>query len=117
MIILVKNAIKSVSDDYVRVAVDIGANRWQILSRVLVPGALPQIWDAIAVCVGIMWTYIVLAEYINGSENQLGLGYLLFLSGRANEPGKVFGILIIIAVISSLTDWLFGLFRRQFLNW
>ena len=61
----------------VRVGLDIGANRWQIMRRVLLPGALPQIWDAIAVCNGIMWTYIVLAEYINSTEENLGLGYLL----------------------------------------
>ena len=82
MIILVKNAVANVNEDYVRVAVDIGANRWQIIWRVILPGALPQIWEAIAVCNGIMWTYIVLAEYLNANEENLGLGYLLFMGGR-----------------------------------
>jgi NitT/TauT family transport system permease protein len=117
MIILVKNSVHSVPEDYVRVALDIGANRWQTIWRVLLPGALPQIWDAIAVCSGIMWTYIVLAEYINASEDQLGLGYLLSIGSRTQDPGKVFGALILIAVISSVTDWLLLAFRRRFLNW
>ena len=52
MIILVRNAVQSVNEDYIRVALDIGANRWQMVWRVLLPGALPQIWDAIAVCNG-----------------------------------------------------------------
>src|SRR5438876_7157468 len=50
MIILVRNAVASVNEDYVRVALDIGARRSQVIWRVLLPGALPQIWDAIAVC-------------------------------------------------------------------
>ena len=33
MVIMVKNAILSVSEDYIRVALDIGANRWQMVSR------------------------------------------------------------------------------------
>jgi NitT/TauT family transport system permease protein len=117
MIIMVKNAVLGVTEDYIRVALDVGANRWQVVSRVLVPGALPKIWDAVAVCNGIMWTYIVLAEFINSSAQDLGLGYLLFLGGRTQEPGKVFGTLIIIAMISSLTDFLLLIIRRRFLNW
>ena len=117
MIILVKNAVQSVPDDYLRVATDIGATPWQMVSRVLLPGALPQIWDAIAVCNGIMWTYIVLAEFINGNEEQLGLGYLLQIGTRTNESGSVFAVLIVIAIISSLTDWLFSLVRRRYLRW
>ena len=117
MVILVKNAIKSVNEDYVRVGLDIGANRWQIMCKVLLPGALPQIWDAIAVCNGIMWTYIVLAEYINSNEENLGLGYLLNIGSHANESGQVFGALIVIALISTATDWCLQTVRRRYLNW
>jgi NitT/TauT family transport system permease protein len=117
MIILVKNAVLSVNEEYLRVALDIGANRWQTISRILLPAALPQIWEAIAVCNGIMWTYIVLAEFINSNEEQLGLGYLLYTSSRHQEPGGVFAVLILIGLISSLTDWLLHSVRTRFLNW
>jgi NitT/TauT family transport system permease protein len=117
MIILTKNAVQSVNEDYLRVALDIGANRTQTLWRVVLPGALPQIWDAIAVCNGIMWTYIVLAEFINSNEEQLGLGYLLNIGSRTQESGKVFATLILIALISSLTDWILQATRKRLLNW
>jgi ABC-type nitrate/sulfonate/bicarbonate transport system permease component len=117
MIILVKSAMQSVSEQYLRVAFDIGAKPMQVILRVLLPGALPQIWDAIAVCNGIMWTYIVLAEFINSNEQQLGLGYLLYMGTRLQESGKVFATLILIALISSMTDWALQSVRRRFLNW
>jgi ABC-type nitrate/sulfonate/bicarbonate transport system permease component len=120
IIILVKNAFLDVNEEYLRVAQDIGANRWQVISRVLLPGALPQIWDAIIVCNGIMWTYIVLAESLNSNVNSpqnLGLGALLIVASRANESGQVFGTLIVIALISSLTDWLLQSVRRRFFFW
>jgi len=119
MIILVKNAVANVNEEYVRVALDIGANRWQIIRRVLLPGALPQIWDAVAVCLGIMWTYIILAEIINSSEANLGVGYLLQTGARlgGNSSGKVFGMLIVVALISTLTDYAMQLIRRRFINW
>lgn len=117
MTILVKNAVLSVREEYVRVAVDLGADKWRLISRVLVPGALPQIWEGIAVCNGIMWTYIVLAEYINSNEENLGLGFLLSISSRQNESGQVFAVLVLIALISSLSDWLFQYVRKRYFHW
>ncbi|HEY3268470.1 MAG TPA: ABC transporter permease subunit [Armatimonadota bacterium] len=117
MIILVKNAVTSVNEDFVKVALDLGASRWQITRRVILPAALPQIWDAIAVCNGIMWTYIVLAEFINSNQEQLGLGYLLQIGSRTQESGEVFATLIVIALISSTTDWLFQTVRKRYLAW
>lgn len=119
MIILVKNAILNVNEEYLRVALDLGANRWQMIWRVLLPGAVPQIWDAIAVCSGIMWTYIILAEFINSSPGNLGVGYLLFTMSRlgGNGAGKVFGMIIVIALISSLTDFLLQFVRKKLFNW
>lgn len=117
MILLVRSAVLNVSEDYIKVAYDIGANPAQTIRKVLLPGALPQIWDAIAVCSGIMWTYIVLAEYINGNEEQLGLGYLLNIGSRTQDSGKVFGVLLLVALISALTDYGLGWIRRRYLNW
>ncbi len=117
MVVLVKNAVASVREEYVRVAMDMGANQGQILTKVLVPGALPQIWEAIAVCNGIMWTYIVLAEYINSNEQQIGLGYLLNIGSRTQDSGKVFATLILIGLVSTTTDWIMQTVKKRFFAW
>lgn len=117
MIVMVRNAVQNVSQDYVNVAVDIGANRGQLIRKVLLPGALPSIWEAVAVCNAIMWTYIVLAEFINNSEEQIGLGYLLYVGSRTQDSGKVFSTLALVGVISALTDWGFLSIRRRLFPW
>jgi NitT/TauT family transport system permease protein len=117
MIVLVRNAIQTVGQEYVNVAIDIGASRGQLIRKVLLPGALPSIWEAIAVCNAIMWTYIVLAEFINNSEEQIGLGYLLYVGSRTQDSGKVFATLAIVGIISALTDWAFLSARRKFFPW
>jgi NitT/TauT family transport system permease protein len=117
MIILVRSAVLSVNEDYLKVALDIGASRSQIIWRVLLPGSLPAIWDAIAVCSGIMWTYIVLAEFINNNQEQMGLGYLLYIGSRTQESAQVFSTLVLVAVISSLSDWIMQTVRRRYLSW
>jgi NitT/TauT family transport system permease protein len=117
MILLVKNAVTAVGSEYVDVARDLGASESQIVTRVLLPGALPRIWDAISVSNSIMWTYIVLAEFINSSEDQLGLGYLLYIGSRTQDSGKVFAALLIIAIIASTTDFVLHTVRRRYLDW
>lgn len=117
MIVLVKGAVQNVRDDYVKVAIDIGATPAQTLWRVLLPASLPTIWDAIAVCNGIMWTYIVLAEYMANSEEGAGLGYMIFYGTRENNTGSVYAALILIAVVCTLSDWILQLIRRRFFNW
>lgn len=117
MVLMVRNAVAGVPGEYVAVALDLGARRHQLIWQVLLPGALPRLWEAIIVCNGIMWTYIVLAEFINSNEQQLGLGYLLQIGSRTSSPGKVFGAVILIALISSLTDYALQAVRRSFFNW
>jgi ABC-type nitrate/sulfonate/bicarbonate transport system permease component len=117
MIVLVKGAVQNVRDDYVKVAIDIGATPSQTLWKVLLPAALPTIWDAVAVCNGIMWTYIVLAEYIANSQEGAGLGNMIYYGGRTNESGPVYAALILIAVVCTLSDWLLQWVRRSFFNW
>ena len=117
MVIMVRNAVAAVPEDFVRVALDLGANRRQMLWKVLLPGSVPRIWEAIAVCNGIMWTYIVLAEFMNSNQELLGLGYLLQIGFRTVQPGEIFASLALIAVISAFTDFLLQAVRKRFLDW
>jgi NitT/TauT family transport system permease protein len=117
MILMVRNAVTGVPDEYIGVALDLGAKRHQLIWQVLLPGALPRIWEAVIVCNGIMWTYIVLAEFINSNEEQLGLGFLLQIGNHTFNPGKVFGALILIALISSVTDFALQAVRRRWFRW
>jgi len=94
-----------------------GAKGGQILRKILIPAALPQIWEAIIICNGIMWTYIVLAEYINSNQDQIGLGYLLQIGSRTFQSGQVYGTLILIGAIAYLTDWMLKAVQRRFFSW
>ena len=48
---------------------------------------------------------------------KLVMGDLLKLGSRTQDPGKVFGMLIVIAAISALTDYGLQMFRRHYLDW
>ncbi len=58
-------AVLAVPERYVDTAKTLGANQWQIVTRVLLPLALPDIYRAVRVLIGMAFGYIMLAELIN----------------------------------------------------
>src|SRR4029077_14923324 len=72
-------AIAGVPDRYVETAQTLGATTVQIVGKVLVALALPDIYNSLRHLFGLAFGYIMLAELINAEH---GLGYLLMTSQR-----------------------------------
>ncbi len=100
---LVAKAIDGVPDVYLRTAYTLGASRFQVVTRVLVPIALPDIWHAMRLAFGVGWSYLVLAEVVVKSG---GLGDLIDTARRRAMSGRVYLVIIIITIIAWLADLL-----------
>jgi len=71
------HGISMVSSIYIGAARTMGASRWQILTRIMVPGSLPSIFNGIRIGFGVGWMCIVAAEFVGG---KLGIGYYIWSS-------------------------------------
>ena len=98
---LVVKAIDAVPEVYLRTASTLGATRWQIIQRVLVPVAVPDIWHSMRLAFGVGWTYLVLAEVIVLVD---GLGYLIEISRRRGPREHIYLTIIVISLISWIAD-------------
>jgi NitT/TauT family transport system permease protein len=98
-------AITSVPDRYVETAQTLGATSLQIVRKVLVALALPDIYNSLRHLFGLAFGYIMLAELINA---QHGLGYLLMTSQRRGMSEHIILVLIIIGLLA------FGIDRLLF---
>ena len=102
-------AITSVPDRYVETAQTLGASSSQIVRKVLVALALPDIYNSLRHLFGLAFGYIMLAELINA---QYGLGYLLMTSQRRGLSEHIILILIIIGLLAFGIDRLLFWFQR-----
>lgn len=98
---VVVTAIRAVPDELVQTALTLGATRAQVIRTVLVPAALPDIFDSFRVMNAISWTYVILAEFVNA---RTGLGYMIQLAGSHLKTAQVFSGILVIGFIGLLTD-------------
>ena len=77
------SAIASVPDRYIRNRADARRVRMADHSKVLVPLALPEIYNGLRHLFGLAFGYIMLAEVVN---TEYGLGQLLMDSQRQSIP-------------------------------
>jgi ABC-type nitrate/sulfonate/bicarbonate transport system permease component len=102
-------AIAGVPDRYVETAQTLGATSLQIVRKVLVALAIPEIYNSLRHLFGLAFGYIMLAELINA---QHGLGYLLMTSQRRGLSEHIILILLIIGALAYGIDRVLFWFQR-----
>jgi ABC-type nitrate/sulfonate/bicarbonate transport system permease component len=111
---LVRDAIRSVPEQYLVAAKDIGATQFECITKVLVPLAMPRIMDAVIVGVSVSWTYITVAEYVNAQE---GLGQMIANAKRLVAMDQVFAGIIVIIAVALLTYQTLMWLKGRFFKW
>lgn len=103
-------AVSSVPQRYVETAETLGASRWQIVYKVLVPLALPDIITSLRFQFGLAFGYLVLVE-TTGIIGE-GLGGMFNISYQRGEIGHVWALLFVVAIIAFLIDFTVRYFQR-----
>jgi NitT/TauT family transport system permease protein len=111
---VVVSAIRTVPEELVQTSLTLGASRWQVVRTVLLPAALPEIFDSFRVMNAIAWTYVILAEAINPGG---GLGYMVDLAYRHQKASWSFAGLLVIGGIGLLTDFVIRMLGSWLFRW
>src|ERR1035437_8706967 len=111
---VVVSAIRAVPEELVQTSLTLGASRWQAVRTVLLPYALPEIFDSFRVMNAISWTYVILAEAVNPEH---GLGYMVELARTHQKASWSFAGLLVIGGIGLLTDFIIRTVSRILFRW
>jgi NitT/TauT family transport system permease protein len=74
IVINVVGGARSIDARYVQSAYAMGASRWTLFRRIILPATLPSIIVGAAVGMGITWEVVVAAEMISGGGSSMGHG-------------------------------------------
>ncbi len=107
------NSIVEVSGRYVDTAYTLGAGRWQIILKVLVPLAMPSIFNSLRLLFGLAFGYIMLAEQIKFGAEAGGLGDIINVSQRRQQWEDILLVLMIIPLVALAVDRILFWIQRQ----
>ena len=114
LVLMVAVVAKNVHKDLLETAYTLGAKRFQMIRKVLLPASLPGIVDTLRIIVGWAWTYIIVAELVASAS---GIGYMIISSQRMLRTGNIiFGILTI-GMLGLLTDFFFKWLYNKLFPW
>lgn len=107
------NAIADISDRYIDTAYTLGASRRQIILKVLMPLAMPRIFNSLRLLFGLAFGYIMLAEVVQ-TDNAFGLGGIINMAqGRGGQRTYILLILMIIPLVALAIDRLLYALQRD----
>jgi NitT/TauT family transport system permease protein len=96
--------VRSVPEMYLRASSNFGLSRRMVLTRVVLPSALPHFVVGLRIALGVAWLVLVAAEMVAVNS---GLGYLIIDSRNAGKRyDLVVGGMLLIGVIGLLLDQL-----------
>jgi NitT/TauT family transport system permease protein len=109
-VLMFMDNVKAVPKDFVNLGRTLEMPEWRILQRIVVPSAMPAIWDTLRITLGWAWTWLVVAELIAANS---GLGYRITLGQRFFQTDLIFGYLLILGTLGLATDQLMKFAGRK----
>ncbi|WP_411962143.1 ABC transporter permease [Mesorhizobium sp. CA4] len=100
-VLMIMDNVKRVPTDFVGLGRTLGLPDRKILTRIVVPSALPGIWDTLRISLGWAWTWLVLAELVAATS---GLGYRITVSQRYFQTNTIIGYILLLGVLGLITD-------------
>lgn len=106
-------SILDVGQEYVDTAYTLGASRWQAIIKVLVPLAMPAVFNSLRLLFGLAFGYVMLAELVRMGNEAGGLGNIINVSMRQGPREHVYLIVLIIPLVALALDRLLYVVQRQ----
>ena len=106
--------IAELPDEQIIKAQTLGASTWQLVIRVVLPQMWPRLIDAVRLCLGAAWLFLIAAEAIASTE---GLGYRIFLVRRYLAMDVILPYVAWITLLAFVMDWLLRMLRTKAFAW
>ena len=100
-VLLVMDNVKAVPRDFINLGRTLQMPDLRVLQRIVLPSALPAIWDSMRISLGWAWTWLVVAELVAATS---GLGYRITTAQRFFQTDLIFGYLLILGILGLTTD-------------
>ncbi|WP_196590300.1 ABC transporter permease [Pectinatus frisingensis] len=114
LILMIATNVRNVPMSMIEVSYTLGTSKADVLWKVILPKALPDIMDTFRTVLGWAWTYVIVAELVGASS---GIGFMIIQSQRMMNTANIFVGILSIGFIGMIIDVLFKLCHKKFFFW
>ncbi len=113
-VLVVSNTTRKLEIPMIEAAQTLGANRRQLIFRVVVPGVIVDLYTDMRILLGWAWTYLIVAEMVGTTS---GITYFINQQARYRNYENVYAAIILIGVIGLTSDIALARFGRVLFPW
>lgn len=113
-VIAAYGGVDNVDRTLIRMGQSFGLSWWSIVSKIVLPGALPAILTGLRVSLAIAIILLVAAEMLGANY---GIGAYILEAGSLYDLERLFAGVLVLSVLGLIVSWLIGRAERHFLRW
>ena len=113
-VLIIANTTRKLDVALVEAALTLGAKKFQLLFRVVIPGILPDLYRDQRILLGWAWTYLIVAELIGTSS---GITWFITQQARYKNFDNVYAAIIMIGIIGVVSDILLAKLGKRLFPW
>lgn len=100
-VLVIANSVRKVDPALVEAAQTLGASKWKLVSRVVIPASVTDIYGDLRILLGWAWTYLIVAEVVGTMS-----GITLFINQQARYRNfdNVYAAIAMIGIIGLSCD-------------
>ncbi len=103
------NGYLEIPDEKIMLLKSMGANKFQIFSKLIFPATLPNFVATLKINLGMAWVGVIMGEYLS---SKAGLGYLLVYGGQIFKLDLVMTAIVILCILSALMYGIISIFEK-----
>ncbi len=113
-ILIIANTTRRLDVALVEAALTLGTKGTKLLTRVVVPGILPELYRDQRILLGWAWTYLIVAELIGTMS---GITWFITQQARYQHFANVYAAIIMIGILGLGGDMILALLGRRLFPW
>ena len=113
-VLVIANTVRKVDPALIEAAQTLGARGHRLLTRVVIPAAITDIYTDMRILLGWAWTYLIVAEVVGTMS---GITYFINQQARYRHFDNVYAAIAMIGIIGLTCDMLFAWLGTVLFPW
>lgn len=113
-VLVIANTVRRHDPALIEAAQTLGASRWHLLSRVVVPSCIVDLYHDQRILLGWAWTYLIVAEVVGVSS---GITFFINQQAKYRNFDNVYAAILIIGIIGLATDQVLAFVGERLFPW